>query len=33
MIASLGYYLLKKNGPLPKEKFLKLNAKARMDIY
>jgi len=32
MIASLGYFLLKKNGPMSKSKYLKLNAKARMDI-
>jgi len=32
MIASLGYFLFKKNGPLKQEDVLKLNAKARMDI-
>ncbi len=32
MIASLGYFLFKKNGPLNQEDVLKLNAKARMDI-
>ena len=32
MIASLGYFLLKKNGPMSKKEYLKLNAKARMDI-
>lgn len=33
MISSLGYYLLNENGPLSKEKYLKLNAKARMDLF